>query len=125
MMTIAAKPTTIRACFRSRRRELRATHDWFRPHAPISRNLRLFRRSVLPESLDDQLRPDQDRQEVRCPGTVLTVSEACQRLRVSRWTLYRLIHERKIKTFKLGSRRLIPESAIWTLIDQLSDEETV
>jgi len=46
-------------------------------------------------------------------------------LRVSRWTLYRLIHERKIKTFKLGSRRLIPESAIWTLIDQLSDEETV
>ena len=26
-------------------------------------------------------------------------------------------------TFKLGRRRLIPESAVWSLIDQLSDQE--
>jgi len=40
-------------CFRSRKHELRAIHDWFRPRTLMSRNLRLFRRVALPAHADD------------------------------------------------------------------------
>jgi excisionase family DNA binding protein len=43
---------------------------------------------------------------------LLTVNEACQTLRISRWTLYGLIREGKIRTVRIKKRRLIPVSAI-------------
>lgn len=52
-------------------------------------------------------------------GGMLTVSEACQYLRVSKWTLYRLIQNNKLKTVKIGSRRLIRMQTIVEFIDQL------
>lgn len=61
--------------------------------------------------------------EISCPGRVLTVEEAAERLRISKWMLYKLIQRRKIATFKIGSRRLIAESAVWQLVKQLSGEE--
>jgi excisionase family DNA binding protein len=74
--------------------------------------------------LDDDTNGTSDySSEVRCPGTVLTVEEACRTLRISRWMLYKLIHERRIKTFKLGARRLIPASAVDELIGRLQAEE--
>ncbi|MEU4571445.1 helix-turn-helix domain-containing protein [Nonomuraea sp. NPDC023979] len=43
---------------------------------------------------------------------VLTVDEAAQRLRVSRWTLYTLIHSKRLRTIKIGRRRLVPVDAL-------------
>ena len=43
---------------------------------------------------------------------LLTVLEACQVLRISRWTLYDLIRSRAIETIKIGRSRRIPLSSI-------------
>jgi excisionase family DNA binding protein len=40
--------------------------------------------------------------------TLLTVEEARAALRVSKWTVYRLMTDRQLETLKIGSRRLIP-----------------
>lgn len=50
---------------------------------------------------------------------MLTVEETCQCLRISKWTLYRLIQNNKLKTVKIGSRRLIRVRAIVEFIDHL------
>ena len=42
---------------------------------------------------------------------VLTVDEAAQRLRGSRWTLYTLIRS-QLQTIKIGRRRLVPADAL-------------
>lgn len=44
--------------------------------------------------------------------TLLTVPEACARLRISRWMLYRLIQANQLRTITVGRRRLVPRSAI-------------
>ncbi|GAA3115564.1 MULTISPECIES: helix-turn-helix domain-containing protein [Actinomycetes] len=43
---------------------------------------------------------------------VLTVDEAADRLRVSRWTLYTLIRSNQLRTVKIGRRRLVPADAL-------------
>ncbi|MEW9549699.1 helix-turn-helix domain-containing protein [Nonomuraea sp. NPDC050783] len=43
---------------------------------------------------------------------VLTVDEAANRLRVSRWTLYTLIRSNQLRTIKIGRRRLVPADAL-------------
>ena len=53
---------------------------------------------------------------------LLTVPEAAQRLRVSRWMLYNLIRSRRLRTVKIGSRRLIRVSAIGAYLAELEDE---
>jgi excisionase family DNA binding protein len=53
---------------------------------------------------------------------LLTVPEACNQLHISRWMLYRLIHTRQLTTIKLGRRRLVPQAAVTSLIDRLSQE---
>lgn len=50
--------------------------------------------------------------------TLIGVAEACKRLAVSKWTLYRLIRERKMKSVKIGGRRLILVSAIAQYIEE-------
>jgi len=54
---------------------------------------------------------------------VLTVVEACQVLRISRWMLYRLIHSRRLETIKIGRRRFVPAAAVQEFIDRLRAEE--
>lgn len=54
---------------------------------------------------------------------VLTVPEACAMLRISRWTLYELIRSRQLETVKIGSRRVVPVSAVRVFIDRLRGEE--
>ena len=56
--------------------------------------------------------------------TVLTVSEACVALRISKWTIYQLIRSRQLATIKIGKRRVIPATAIRALIERLQAEET-
>jgi excisionase family DNA binding protein len=53
---------------------------------------------------------------------LLNIDEACDILRVSRWTLYRLINERRLETIKIGSRRLVPVQALQDLIERLREE---
>ncbi|TWP46015.1 helix-turn-helix domain-containing protein [Lentzea tibetensis] len=43
---------------------------------------------------------------------LLTVREACEALRISRWTLYDLIRSRAIETIKIGRSRRIPQASI-------------
>jgi excisionase family DNA binding protein len=53
---------------------------------------------------------------------LLTVPEAAQRLRISKWMLYNLIRSRRLRTVKIGSRRLVPVSAITAYLAELEDE---
>lgn len=52
---------------------------------------------------------------------VLTVDEAAERLRISRWTLYNLIRSNQLRTMKIGRRRLVPAAAITECLDQLME----
>jgi excisionase family DNA binding protein len=54
---------------------------------------------------------------------LLTVKQACRRLMISRWTLYKLMDSGKLSSVSIGSRRLIPVRAIRQLIDLLEAEE--
>lgn len=54
---------------------------------------------------------------------LLTVSETCARLRISRWMLYELMRTRQLETVKIGRRRLVPASAIIKLVDGLLSEQ--
>lgn len=53
---------------------------------------------------------------------LLTVPEACARLRISRWTFYRLIGEGRVETIRLGSRRLVPVAGLERLIERSAQE---
>jgi excisionase family DNA binding protein len=52
---------------------------------------------------------------------VLTVDEAAERLRVSRWTLYNLIRSKQLRTIKIGRRRLVPVAALAECLDLLTE----
>jgi excisionase family DNA binding protein len=43
---------------------------------------------------------------------LLTVPEACAQLRISRWSLYRLMQQRRLNTVTIGRRRLIPQAEV-------------
>jgi excisionase family DNA binding protein len=53
---------------------------------------------------------------------MLTVAEACAYLRISKWSLYQLIRQDKLKSVKIGRRRLVPLSSIEHFIKQLQAE---
>lgn len=53
---------------------------------------------------------------------VVTVPEACDLLRVSRWTVYQLIRSGKLETVTIGTRRLVPVSALYELLTKLGGE---
>jgi len=63
----------------------------------------------------------QDRQ----PETtrLLTVAEACARLRISKSALYDLIRSGRLATIRIGRRRLIPATALDVLIERLQAED--
>lgn len=50
---------------------------------------------------------------------VITVDEAAKKLRISRWTLYTLIRSNRLKTIKIGRRRLVPVDALTECVDNL------
>jgi excisionase family DNA binding protein len=54
---------------------------------------------------------------------LLTVAEACEVLRISRWTFYQLVRQRQLPTVKIGSRRLVPSAAIGEFISRRIQEE--
>lgn len=47
---------------------------------------------------------------------LLTIREACERLRISRATLYKLVKRGSLRLVKVGGKSLIPEEAILRLV---------
>lgn len=54
--------------------------------------------------------------EEQRPTAMLTVSEACRSLRISKWSLYRLMKSGKLEYGKIGTRTLIPADSIEKLV---------
>ncbi len=52
-------------------------------------------------------------------GMLLTVPEASDRLRISRWSVYDLIHKRELLSVKIGRRRFIPAIELSRYVDSL------
>ena len=50
---------------------------------------------------------------------LLTVTEVCQRLAVSRSRLYELFGQGRIRARKLGTRTVVPEAEVQRFIDTL------
>lgn len=65
---------------------------------------------------------ERSKQDESSAPTMLTVAEACARLRISKWTLYRLIRDGKLTSVKIGSRRLISMRSILHFIERLEAE---
>jgi excisionase family DNA binding protein len=55
-------------------------------------------------------------------GNLLTVDEAAEYLRVSRWTVYNLIRSNQLRTIKIGRRRLIAIAALVECVELLGEE---
>lgn len=53
---------------------------------------------------------------------LLTVTEVCNRLRISRWSFYQLVNRREIKTITIGRRRLVTIASLEEFIRQRSEE---
>jgi excisionase family DNA binding protein len=54
--------------------------------------------------------------------TLLTLKEASEALRISRWKLFELINKRKIDTVKIGRRRLVPADTLTRFINESREE---
>jgi excisionase family DNA binding protein len=55
---------------------------------------------------------------------LLTTPEAAERLRIGKSTLYDLIRSRRLRTVKIGKRRLVPVDALPEVIALLVEEES-
>ena len=53
---------------------------------------------------------------------LLTVDEAAEQLRVSRWTVYNLIRSNQLHTIKIGRRRLVEPAALAECVELLGEE---
>ncbi len=53
---------------------------------------------------------------------LLTVQEAADRLRVSRWSVYNLIRSNQLRTIKIGRRRLVTPTALAECIHLLGED---
>ena len=53
---------------------------------------------------------------------LLTIAETADTLRVSKWTLYRLLQTNQLQSVRIGSRRLIPAAVVDRFIERQTDE---
>ena len=53
---------------------------------------------------------------------LISIDEACEYLGLGRWSVYKLINQNKLKSVKIGKRRLVPMSAIRAFIKSLEAE---
>jgi excisionase family DNA binding protein len=54
-------------------------------------------------------------------SNLLTVPEACSRLRISRWSLYQLIHQQRLRTVTIGRRRFVARDELERFVVSLSE----
>jgi excisionase family DNA binding protein len=52
-------------------------------------------------------------------GRLLTVEEAADQLRISRWSVYNLIRANQLRTIRIGRRRLVTPVALTECIAML------
>ncbi|WP_040694421.1 helix-turn-helix domain-containing protein [Nocardia vinacea] len=64
--------------------------------------------------------PTQPASSVGRTPDLLTIPEACARLRLSRWGLYQLINNRELATVKIGRRRFVPLTEVQRFVDELT-----
>jgi len=50
--------------------------------------------------------------------SLLTISEATEQLRISRWTIYQLIRTKELRTLTIASRRFIASDDLANFINQ-------
>jgi excisionase family DNA binding protein len=53
---------------------------------------------------------------------LLTIDEAAERLRISRWSVYNLIRANQLRTVKIGRRRLVTPAALTECVEQLAEK---
>lgn len=53
---------------------------------------------------------------------LLTLPEAAAELRISCWAIYQLINQRRLKTVRIKSRRLVVPADLNALIEELREE---
>jgi excisionase family DNA binding protein len=53
---------------------------------------------------------------------LLTVRDTCKKLRVSRWTVQKLIASGRLASVKIGRRRLITRDALAAYVNDLKNE---
>jgi excisionase family DNA binding protein len=53
---------------------------------------------------------------------LLTVTEACDALRISRWSLYQLINKRRLKSVRIDRRRFVTTVDLAAFVDELRVE---
>jgi excisionase family DNA binding protein len=53
---------------------------------------------------------------------LLTMQEAAEWLRVSKWSVYSLIHANQLHTIKIGRRRLVSRKALDKCVKQLAKD---
>ena len=53
------------------------------------------------------------------PAKLLDINEACEALRISRWSMYQLINQRSIKTVRVRGRHLIAPQDLDDFVDRL------
>ncbi|MDO3645654.1 helix-turn-helix domain-containing protein [Nocardia mangyaensis] len=62
-----------------------------------------------------------DRARTAARSELLTIPEACERLRLSRWSIYQLIHRRELTSIKIGRRRFISTAEVDRFVANLAD----
>ncbi|URM93995.1 helix-turn-helix domain-containing protein [Actinomadura madurae] len=55
------------------------------------------------------------------PPLLFTITEACEALRVSRWQLYQLINNGRLRTVRINRRRFIAPDDLRKLIEELKE----
>ena len=55
-------------------------------------------------------------------GRLITIDEVSEHLRISRWSVYQLINNRRLKTITIGTRRLVAPEDLHKLVDDLREE---
>lgn len=60
-----------------------------------------------------------DGRQLTASGPLLTVPEVSQKLRVSRWSVYDLIHRRQLLSVKIGRRRFVPSGELSRYVNSL------
>ena len=53
---------------------------------------------------------------------LLTMQETAEWLRVSRWSVYSLIHANQLRTIKIGRRRLVSRDALKECVTHLAKD---
>ncbi|MGK8508230.1 helix-turn-helix domain-containing protein [Nocardia asiatica] len=76
-------------------------------------------RSWLIEQFNTQESPEGTRPSVGIEQQLLTVPEASAKLRISRWSIYDLMHKRQLLSVKIGRRRFVPSSELARYIKSL------